>query len=60
MWTKKNLKNNNKKQTNKLNNGLSIKSNELTAMNKILNEKIKFRLIDETAVSLLNEEKDSN
>ena len=57
---KKNMKNNNIKQNDKLNDVLSKRSDELIEKNKSLNEKINLLLIDEIGISLLNEEKDSN
>lgn len=57
---KKNMKNNNIKQNDKLNDVLSKRSDELIEKNKSLNEKINLLLIDETGISLLNEEEDSN
>ena len=55
-FPKKNMKNNNIK----LNDVLSKRSDELIEKNKSLNEKINLLLIDETGISLLNEEEDSN
>ena len=59
-FPKKNMKNNNIKQNDKLNDVLSKRSDELIEKNKSLNEKINLLLIDETGISLLNEEEDSN